>query len=99
MRISSKKHTQQTTIRFLIPLIINSRQEIFSFIETIHISLSKYDRYNSVIFYKNLYQIPKLKLKLKLYVSDQTTEKPIETKKTEKTTPTAGKSLKNRNGF
>ena len=50
----------------------------------------------SVIFYKNLYQIPKLKLKLKLYVSDQTTENPIETKKTEKTTPTAGKYLQNR---
>ena len=32
---------------------------------------------------------------MKLYVSDQTTEKPIETKKTEKTTPTAGKFLKN----
>ena len=36
---------------------------------------------------------------MKLYVSDQSTEKPIETKKTEKTTPTAGKSLKNRHWF
>ena len=32
---------------------------------------------------------------MKLNVSDQSTEKPIETKKTEKTTPTAGKFLKN----
>ena len=36
---------------------------------------------------------------MKLYVSDQSTEKPIETKKTEKTTPTAGKFLENGHWF
>ena len=44
MRISSKRHIQHTTIKFLIPFLINSGHDIFSFIKMIHISLSMFDK-------------------------------------------------------